>query len=251
MCVPHDAHPPITALPGSVAAAGPLLLTAADGNEFCAYAASAADAEPAGIVVLPDVRGIFPFYEELAMRFAERGVDAVTIDYFGRTAGTDTRDADFDYMPHVQATTLEGITADVAAAVGHLRTNAAGRPVFVVGFCFGGSGAWLQASAGHGLAGAVGFYGNPIREREGSPVPIAMVASVECPILGLMGGADEGIPASAVAEYAAALEAAGVRHEFHTYPGAPHSFFDRSYEEHAAASEDAWGRTLEFIAANS
>jgi carboxymethylenebutenolidase len=44
-----------------------------------------------------------------------------------------------------------------------------------------------------------------------------------------------------------ALEAAGVEHEVVSYEGAPHSFFDRKYEEHAQASEDAWRRTLEFI----
>ena len=68
-------------------------------------------------MILPDVRGLYRFYEELALRFAERGHAALAIDYFGRTAGVAKRDDDFDYMPHVEQTTVAGIQADVAAAV--------------------------------------------------------------------------------------------------------------------------------------
>jgi carboxymethylenebutenolidase len=70
---------------------------------------------------------------------------------------------------------------------------------------------------------------------------------MEAPILGLMGGADAGIPAEDVDEFEAALTDAGVEHEVVTYPGAPHSFFDRRYEDFADASEDAWNRVLAFI----
>ncbi len=59
-------------------------------------------------MVLPDVRGLHPFYEELALRFAEAGVDAIAIDYFGRTAGVGKRGADFEYMPHVGQTPDRG-----------------------------------------------------------------------------------------------------------------------------------------------
>ncbi len=62
-----------------------------------------------------------------------------------------------------------------------------------------------------------------------------------------MGGADEAITPADVAEYEAALTAAGVEHELVTYEGAPHSFFDRKQEEFADASEDAWQRVLDFV----
>jgi carboxymethylenebutenolidase len=62
-----------------------------------------------------------------------------------------------------------------------------------------------------------------------------------------MGGADEAIPAADVAAFERALADAGIEHELVTYAGAPHSFFDRRYEEHAEASEDAWRRVLGFI----
>ena len=66
-----------------------------------------------------------------------------------------------------------------------------------------------------------------------------------------MGGDDPSIPLDAVEGFRAALEAAGTPHEVVVYPGAPHSFFDRRYEEFAEDSADAWRRVLEFIEANS
>ncbi len=251
MCHRYEALPAITPIAGAAVDVEDLTLTASDGVEFAAFHAKAESPTGPGMVVLPDVRGLFRFYEELAIRFAEIGVDAVAIDYFGRTAGVGKRDADFDFWPHVRGTTPEGIAADTAAAVAVLRANDPNRAVFTVGFCFGGSNSWLQASAGHGLSGAIGFYGRPTAEGlNGGPAPSATVADIECAILGLMGGADESIPAEAVAEWEAALGAGGVSREIITYEGAPHSFFDRSYDEHVDACNDAWQRIQAFIAAN-
>jgi carboxymethylenebutenolidase len=70
---------------------------------------------------------------------------------------------------------------------------------------------------------------------------------VKAPILALMGGADEGIPVEVVREFEGALEQAGVEREVVIYPGAPHSFFDRKFEEFAEASDDAWRRVLDFV----
>ena len=70
-------------------------------------------------------------------------------------------------------------------------------------------------------------------------------------VLGIFGGADQGISADAVETFEAALSAAGVPNEIVTYPGAPHSFFDRKQEDYAQASEDAWERVLAFIRANT
>ena len=86
-------------------------LTSADGTEFSAYLARADG--PTGVVVLPDVRGLFRFYEQLAERFAAAGHPAIAIDYFGRTAGLGPRDEDFEYMPHVKQTTPETVALDV------------------------------------------------------------------------------------------------------------------------------------------
>jgi carboxymethylenebutenolidase len=220
-----------------------VVLEAADGNRFAAFAAHPDEPGSKGVVILPDVRGLYRFYEELALRFAERGIEALAIDYFGRTAGVGKRGEDFDYPEHVAQTTPEGIKADVRAAVEHLR--GAAQSIFTVGFCFGGRYSWISAADGHGLAGAVGFYGQP-KERE-SPGPTQRAGEMECPILALQAGDDQNITAEDSAAFERALAEAGVEHELVTYEGAPHSFFDRKQEEFADASADAWERVLRFI----
>jgi carboxymethylenebutenolidase len=253
MCFELDSSPPIPVVSGAAVEHRDLELESRDGTRFAAFAALPDQPTGAGVVVLPDVRGLHRFYEELALRFAERGIAAVAIDYFGRTAGVEKRGDDFPYREHVAQTTPDGIQADVRAAAEHLRSPEAGsaEAVFTVGFCFGGRHSWLAAAAGHGQAGAIGFYGRPGPGTDGSPGPAQRASEISAPILGLMGGADEGIPASDVAAFDDALTAAGVEHELVTYDGAPHSFFDRRYEEHAEASEDAWRRVLDFIRAKS
>lgn len=245
MCFDHDSQPPIPD-GGREITTSELTLTAPDGNEFNVFEAVGAEPSRAAVVVLPDVRGLFQFYKDLASRFAQAGHDAIAIDYFGRTAGLGERSNDWDFWPHVEATTLDGIKADVAATVSRLRADDPQRPVVTVGFCFGGSNSWQQAANGLGISGAIGFYGNPVRSAYGVPV-MERVADISSPILALMGGDDPGIPQEVVDDFEKALDAAGVTSEVITYPGAPHSFFDRKYEEFTDASADAWGRVLTFI----
>lgn len=248
MCAPFDSKPPIAPIAGASVTHRRELLESADGARSAVFAAFPDDASGAGIVILPDVRGLFPFYEELALRFAERGHPAVAIDYFGRTAGSEPRDEDFPFMEHVARTRSDQIQLDVGAAAAFLRGVEGGScdRVATVGFCFGGRHSWLSAAGGHGLSAAVGFYGNP-GERNGEPGPTARAAGFEAPILALMAGADEHITRELVAAFDGALAAAAVAHEIVSYPGAPHSFFDRRHEEFATASEDAWQRTLAFV----
>jgi carboxymethylenebutenolidase len=249
VCFDLDSLPPVPVVSGAAVSHDDLVLEASDGNRLAAFAAAPDEPKGIGVVVLPDVRGLYRFYEELALRFAERGFHAVAIDYFGRTFGVGKRDDEFPFLDHVAQTTQAGIQADVGAAVAHLRSPAGGgcRAIFTVGFCFGGRNSWLSAAGGHGLAGAVGFYGRPGRGQDGSPGPAQRAVELDAPILGLMGGADQAITAEDVAAFEEALSVAGVEHELVTYEGAPHSFFDRRYEEHAEASEDAWRRVLAFI----
>lgn len=246
MCFDRDSLPPISAISGAAVSHDDLVLEAADGNRLAAFAATPDEPSGAGIAILPDIRGLYRFYEELALRFAERGHTAVALDYFGRTAGVGKRGDDFEWQPHVEQTTAAGVQADTGAAVAWLRESGCSS-VFTVGFCFGGRHSWLAAAGGHGLAGAVGFYGRPGPGQDGSPGPAQRAKEMTAPILGLMGGADEGIPVAAVQEFEQALVDAGAEHELVVYDGAPHSFFDRKQEEFSDASADAWERVLAFV----
>src|ERR671937_3223968 len=117
MCFELDSLPPIPPISGAAVSHHDVVLEARDGNRFAAFLATPEEPAATGVVILPDVRGLYRFYEELALRFAERGYAAVAIDYFGRTAGVGKRGDDFPYMDHVKQTTGDGIDADVAAAV--------------------------------------------------------------------------------------------------------------------------------------
>jgi carboxymethylenebutenolidase len=254
MCFTPDSRPPIAPIAGGALDSNELTLTANDGNRLMAFRARAADPTGAGIVVLPDVRGLHAYYRDLALRFAEAGVDALAIDYFGRTAGPGSRGAEFEFMPHVGKTTFAGLSADVTAAVEDLRSADGGeaRSVFTVGFCFGGRLAFVSGTLGLDLAGVIGFYGVPAGPgRNDVPAPIDVADRIASPVLGLFGGDDGAIPASSLEAFEAALGRAGLEHRVVSYPGAPHSFFDRTYEEHAAASADAWRQVLGFIADNT
>src|SRR5881409_2034051 len=121
MCFDTDSLPPIPVLSGGALTHEDLVLEASDGARFAAFAALPDEPSNAGIVILPDVRGLYRFYEELALRFGERGYHALAIDYFGRTAGVGKRDDDFEYTEHVEKTTPEGIQTDIGAAVERLR----------------------------------------------------------------------------------------------------------------------------------
>jgi carboxymethylenebutenolidase len=243
MCFELDSSPPIPVIRGAAVSHEELTLQAADGNAFAAFAAAPEEPARVGVVILPDVRGLYRFYEELALRFAERGYAAVAFDYFGRTAGASGRGDDFEYRPHVEQTSTATVQADVAACIAYLREHGAAT-VFTVGFCFGGRQSWLAAADQDGLAGAVGFYGRPAE-------PAERAGELKAPILALQAGADPNITAEDNAAFEQALESARVEHELVSYEGAPHSFFDRKQEEFAAASDDAWSRVLTFLESHS
>jgi carboxymethylenebutenolidase len=255
MCVDNDSRPPIPPIAGGATDARDLRLTSADGTRFMAHAARATNPTGAGMVVIPDVRGLHPYYKELAVRFAEAGVDAVAIDFFARTAATEDRGESFDFMSQIPLTKPETLQADIAAAVAFLKSAEGGgvRSVFSVGFCFGGALSYLQAASGLGYSGVIGFYGWPmgLKRWPDRPKPVDAVSRFASPVLSIWGGADEGIPQADVDAFDAALRKAGIRHDSTVYPGAPHSFFDRKQTEFKDASADAWRRVREFVSANS
>ncbi|MFL5749067.1 MAG: dienelactone hydrolase family protein [Chloroflexota bacterium] len=251
MCFDHDSRPPIPPIAGAAMDSRELTLTAADGNQLTAFEARAAEPAAAAIVILPDVRGLHDYYAELAIRFAEAGVDAVAIDWFGRTAGLGRRREGFEYMPHVQQLTWDGMAADVAAGAEHARLLGEGR-LFTIGFCMGGRAAFLTPALGLRLGGGIGLYGSPVGQGRGnSPMPVDLADRMEGRVLGLFGGADASIPPEAILAFDEALTRAGVEHRLKTYDGAPHSFFDRKADEFAEASAEAWRDILEFVGAKA
>jgi carboxymethylenebutenolidase len=242
MCHDHDSRPPAPPRSAEVADRGFLTLQAADGNRFSAAYALPAGAPRVGVVVLPDIRGLHPYYVALAERFAEAGAASVAIDYFGRTAGlcgeSGTRGEDFDWQAHIPQTTPEGIDADITAAIAALRERTvADLPVITVGFCFGGSHSWRQSGGSLDLAGCAGFYGRPMMVGDAA-------SRAHLPTVMLIAGADAATPTPDQLALADTMRAAGADVDAVVYDGAPHSFFDRAYGEWAEACRDAWEHVL-------
>ena len=245
MCYGDDASPPLPPIRGAAGDYGDTVLTSADGTKFGAYYAHPDQATNRAMVVLPDVRGLHGFYKELARRFAEAGLHSIAIDYFGRTAGIGDRDEGFEFRSHVQQMQPQSTSDDVAAAVAWLRSDEGGNAesIFTVGFCMGGAISWAQSANGHGLSGCVGFYGVPARV-------IDRVPEMTAPLLLLVAGADM-TPLSEFENFDRVLTDAGKPHEMYVYDGAPHSYFDRSFDQHKEACDDSWRRILAFIDTNA
>ncbi len=238
MCHDDESRPPSPPVVGAVAGQGLVTLTGEDGNTFAAFQAAPAEPNGRNVVILPDVRGLHPYYEALAVRFAEAGFHAVAFDYFGRTQGVARRADGFDWQSEIGTLTPGGVASDVQAAAAHLADVHRGA-TYTLGFCFGGGHSWRLAASTLDLAGCMGFYGRP-----------AMLADVETqlhrPMLLLVAGADAATPPEDFEALDGRLNAAGVPHEMVVYEGAPHSFFDRAFAEWHDACSDAWQRVLAF-----
>ena len=153
-------------------------------------------------------------------------------------------------MPQMQALTEAGLLEDLDASLAHLA--AAGFPapaVGVVGFCMGGSVAFL-AAARRALGAAVTFYGGGVAEgRFGMPPLVEMAPGLATPWLGLFGDEDQGIPVDQVEALRTAAAPAGVDTEIVRYADAGHGFHcdARPDSYHRAAAEDGWRRTLDWF----
>jgi carboxymethylenebutenolidase len=246
------------------AAGEDLELVSADGTHFAAYIAHPTHGRTsrANVIIYPDVRGLHNFYKELALRFAEQGIHAIAIDYFGRTAGLTPRDENFEFRPHVDQIEYPNFLADVRAATSYLQNHANftasvqySPSIFTLGFCMGGSLSLFTSAEDLPLSGAIAFYAGLLRRFAthgiNGPTPLEQSPNIRCPILFLYGGADPGVPENLVQELGHNLDTSGIEHQMFCYPGAPHSFFDRAAAEYAEASADAWNRVLSFISAHA
>jgi carboxymethylenebutenolidase len=238
MCHSPDSRPPAPPVVGEVAEHSRLTLTASDGAKVLAYQATPVQPNGRNVVILPDVRGLHPYYEDLTQRFAEAGFGAIGIDYFARTTGEHDRSDAFDYAAHVPAVRPTQVQLDVQAAIKHLRTHARGE-VFTVGFCFGGSHSWRLAASTLGLSGVIGFYGKPSLLADVSD-------DLKLPMLLLIAGADAATPLSEFDTFTERLDEAGTHYTKHVFKGAPHSFFDRSHTEWSDYCDQAWQDILTF-----
>jgi len=242
MCFTSDQHPPEPPRSSEVGDHGPLVLTAGDGNRFSAFEAVPVTPRGASLVLLPDIRGMHAFYTDLALCFASAGIDTVALDPYGRSAGLSARDDSFEYMPYAAKLTPPEVLADAHAAAARLRERS-DDPVFTLGFCMFGGHSWRLAATDLHPAGSIGFYGRPSTVED-------VVADLSAPLLILAAGDDKATSQEANAAFVRSLGEAGKVHDYVLYEGAPHSFFDRGFEQWQPECADSWTRMLGFIDRN-
>ena len=145
--------------------------------------------------------------------------------------------------------TIADLDAAYAVLAGMDRVD--GARIGIIGHCWGGRVAWLGPCHNPDYKAAAVLYGGRIKIAmgpDGVP-PIELAGRIACPMIGIFGNDDQNPSPADVADLDAALDAAGVEHEFHFYDGAGHGFQDFNNEERyrAAATVDSWHKVLAFL----
>lgn len=192
-----------------------------------------------GVVVIQEWWGLDQHVKDVTEKFAQEGFVALAPDLYHGKVTSEPDEA----RKLVMELDRERAMLEVDAAAAYLQGQAdlAGDKVGVVGFCLGGGLSLMAGIRSQRFGASVVFYG-------GNPNPLDQVQSLNCPVLGLYGEADQGIPPARVNELEVALHRYGKEHELHIYPETPHAFFNDHRESYRAeASADAWRRTVQFF----
>ena|SRR5439155_6435252 len=213
------------------------------------------DAEPEGaaraaVMVIQEAFGVNDHIEDVCRRLSAEGYRAVAPHLFHRTGDPILGYGDIaQVMPHIQGMSASGLESDLDATLAYLAdVGFEGTRVGVVGFCMGGTIAFLAATL-QALGAAVTFYGGGITEgRFGMRPMVELVTELKAPWLGLYGDRDQGIPVDQVEALCKAVEAADVPTEIVRYPDADHGFHcDARDSYHEQSAKDAWQRTLRWF----
>ena len=235
-------------------------LHGAQGQDMATYVSHPSPSEgnsfPAVIVIM-EAFGVTSHIEKVCDQYAANGYVAIAPALYHRQHPNPK--LGYDEMPAVQGYMGElrdnELIEDVNVAIDYLNNKyprTANQKIGIVGYCVGGRIAYLAATSCPGLSAASVYYGGRILVPFGDgPAPIDLTSNISIPVMGNFGDTDENPSPADVKTIDDALTAAGVTHDFKSYPGAGHGFNcdDRgSYNEAAATA--AFARTLGFFNAN-
>ena len=205
------------------------------------------------VLVVQEIFGVHEHIKDVCRRLAKLGYMAIAPELYFRQ-GDPTKLPDVptilrDLVSKVpDAQVMADFDATVAWAIASGRAN--GDRLAITGFCWGGRIAWLYAAHQPRVKAAVAWYGRLTGDYGAMTPrhPLDVAKDIKAPVLGLYGGADQGIPVSSVEDMKAALESAKVPTEFVIYPDTPHAFYADyrpSYREGPA--RDGWKRLQEWL----
>jgi carboxymethylenebutenolidase len=225
-----------------------------DGATIRGVAARPSGAGPfPGLLLIPDVRGVSPHYEDVARRFAAEGFFTYVIDIYSREGAPALPDMAAVFT-HIAALPDPRVLADLDAAVRMLaaRPEVRADSIGITGFCLGGQYALMAACGAAPLRACVSWYGmlryvttNALKPAS----PLDLAPQLGCPYLGLFGAEDGLIPPPDVEELRAILSRTGKTFDIHVYPGAGHAFFNDARPDtyHPVAAADAFPRAIRFL----
>jgi carboxymethylenebutenolidase len=217
-----------------------LKLTTSDNHTLGAYRADPSGKPRGGLVVIQEIFGVNHHIRAMCDRFAAIGYAAIAPQVFDRFV----RDFESGYSPdeiaHARSylgnLNFDLMMKDIGASVGNLQGVG---PIGIVGYCMGGTAAFLAACRVNGFSAAVAYYGGMIGK--------FVDEKPKCLLQMHFGDKDEGIPLSTVEE----IKKKQPQAETYVYPGAPHGFAcDERASFRKEASDLAWQRTTEFFAKN-
>jgi len=232
---------------------GEVKIPTGDG-QIPAYRAMPATGGPFPVVlVVPEIFGVHEHIKDVCRRFAKLGYFGVAPELFARQGDVSAIGDPKEIIAKVVSKVSDAqVLADLDATVGWAKASGEGNVarLGITGFCWGGRIVWLYAAHSVQLKAGVAWYGRLTGDRtELQPkYPIDVAAALKAPVLGLYGGADQGIPLGTVEEMRKALKAAGRPSEIIVYPDAPHAFhadYRQSYRREPA--EDGWKRLQQWF----
>jgi carboxymethylenebutenolidase len=218
---------------------GDLVKFKANGREADGYLALPSAGKGPGVVVIQEYWGLVPHIKSVEDRFAGEGFVALAPDLYH---GESTTSADQAWKM-LLALRVGEAEKDLAGAVQFLRTHkAVSKPkIGTIGFCMGGALSLFAASKNPDVGACVVFYG--IHPNITPDLP-----NLKAPVLGIYAEKDTYVNQSVVKTLDDELTRLGKPHEFHTYPGVDHAFFnDTGKNYNQAAAEDSWTRAVTFL----
>lgn len=211
------------------------------------------DIVPAMIVFM-EIFGVNDYIKSVCDRLAQAGFAALAPDFYnGQTFGYGDSDRQ-DAIARVRSIDDAMITQTVGKSIDYLsqRGDVLSEAIGAIGFCWGGRTTFLtnQVHADK-LKAAVAYYGGgiaPTEDRMGRPSLLPGVPQMQAPILLMYGAKDASIAPDEHARIAEALSTANKRYAINVFPDAGHAFFsDRRDSYNAAAAEEAWQITMNFL----
>jgi carboxymethylenebutenolidase len=233
-------------------AAGEAKVPVTDGSIPVYYARPATDDRFPVILVVPEIFGVHEHIKDVARRLAKRGYLAIAPEVYARQGDAVRAPNVQEALRIAKAKPDAELFADLDATIAWAGKEGRGDPtrVGITGFCSGGRTVWMYSAHNPSLKAGVAWYGpvtgsaNALTPRH----PIDVVQQINVPVLGLYGGADQGIPNDTVDKMYGALKMSNKPSEIFIYEGMPHAFnadYRPTYRKDPA--EDGWRRMLDWF----